>query len=231
VSAKPIAIIPARANSKRIPEKNTKLFGGKPMIVRAIETILESNVFSQVIVSTESKYIAELSSRFGAKVPFIRPSELSNDDVRADEVMNHMAQWVIEHLGDLDICLVLPTTPGLIAEDFRRSYENWLTVKKNVDTLFAVTEYQTTAFRSFTLDSSQKLNPLFPEMLQLQTQDLEKTFTDAGQFYWASSRTWKTTTSITAESGAGFVLPKNRAIDINEPSDWILAEKYLLESL
>jgi N-acylneuraminate cytidylyltransferase len=231
VSSKPIAVIPARANSKRIPNKNVKLFGGKPMIVRAIETILEANIFSEVFVSTESASIAQLSKNSGATVPFSRPKELSEDNVRADQVMNHMAQWVTENFGEPDICLVLPTTPGLKSEDFVKSHEVWNVVKKDVDALFAVTEYQTTAFRSFTLDETRKLTPLFPEMLQFQTQDLEKTFTDAGQFYWASAQTWMKTRNITAERAAGFILPQNRAVDINEPGDWILAEKLLLKPL
>jgi pseudaminic acid cytidylyltransferase len=231
VNTKPIAVIPARANSKRIPNKNVKLFGGKPIIVRALETALDSNVFSDVYITTENKEIAEVCRNSGARVPFVRPFELSQDAVRADEVMNHMAKWVNSNLGDVDICCLLPTTPGLITDDFLNSYETWKAIKEQVKTLFAVTEYQPTAFRSFTMNSTKKLNPLFPEKLHFQTQDLEKTYADAGQFYWASTQTWLTTSSITAESSAGFILPQARAIDINELSDWILAEKYLLETL
>lgn len=229
--SKPVAVIPARGNSKRIPNKNVKLFGGKPIIVRAIETVLASKVFSDIFISTESSEIADLAKSAGASVPFIRPTELSGDDVRADAVMNHMASWITKNYGELDICCVLPTTPGLIAEDFRKSYEKWEQIKTQVKTLFAVTEYPTTAFRSFTLNPEQKLTPLFPEKLLLQTQDLEKTYTDAGQFYWASTQTWLKTLSITTEVGAAFLLPQERAVDINEPKDWILAETFLLKTL
>jgi len=74
-----IAIIPARGGSKRIPRKNIKEFFSKPLIAYSIETALKSNLFDEVIVSTDDEEIAAIAKQYGAKVPFIRPKELSDD--------------------------------------------------------------------------------------------------------------------------------------------------------
>ena len=74
-----IAVIPARGGSKRIPRKNVKDFGGRPMIAWAIAAALESRMFDQVVVSTDDAEIAEIARKYGAETPFVRPAELAND--------------------------------------------------------------------------------------------------------------------------------------------------------
>ena len=71
-----IAIIPARGGSKRIPKKNIKNFLGKPIISYAIEAAKESNLFDEIMVSTDSVEIAEIAMQCGAVVPFLRRSEM-----------------------------------------------------------------------------------------------------------------------------------------------------------
>ena len=74
-----IAIIPARAGSKRIKNKNIKLFFGKPLIFYSIKLALKSKLFDKVIVSTDSQKIAKIAKSFGADVPFLRPKNISTD--------------------------------------------------------------------------------------------------------------------------------------------------------
>lgn len=222
-----VAVIPARLGSKRIPLKNIREFNGRPIIEFAIEAALNSGVFEDVIVSTDSEEIARVASNAGATIPFIRPEFLAGDDVRADAVLGHAASWVLDEYGITNICNILPTTPGLLPTDLSESFEKWMEVKDKFLTLFAVVEYQNTAFRSFLLDSTGKLEALFPEMLQKQTQDLAPTYADAGHFYWATAETWQKTTSITAEVSQGWPLPQFRTVDINVERDWQLAEALL----
>lgn len=223
----PVVVIPARAGSKRIDKKNTKLFRGVPIIGIAIKTALESGIFSHVIVSTEDENIKEISVGFGAFVPFLRPKDLAMDQVRADAVVGHASKWIDLNLGSNDVCCILPTTPGLHPNDLSDSYTYWKEQQGKIKTLFAVTTFFQTPFRSFSMNSSNLLRPLFPEQLLKQTNELETLYSDAGQFYWATTGTWQETQSITAEQSAGWVLPKERAIDINEPSDWELAENII----
>ena len=75
MSNKKIAIITARSGSKRIPNKNIRNFNGKPIIAYSIETALNSKIFDEVMVSTDSQEIAQIAKKFGAKVPFLRSIE------------------------------------------------------------------------------------------------------------------------------------------------------------
>ena len=74
-----IAIIPARGGSKRIPRKNIKDFLGRPIIAYTIEAALESQIFDEVMVSTDDEEIAEIAKKYGASVPFFRSGKLSTD--------------------------------------------------------------------------------------------------------------------------------------------------------
>jgi len=230
MSILPISVVlPARAGSKRISRKNLQQFKGKPFLSIAIETALEASIFQHVIVSTEDEETIEVALASGAEVPFIRPLNLCEDDVRADAVMAHAAEYLVEQSKSTELCCLLPTTPGLIPSDLREAGKAWMELRESYRTLFAISEYQHTAFRSFTIMDDGTLNPLFPKKLFAQTQDLEPTYTDAGQFYFASIRTWQATQSITAESPSkGVIISNMRAVDINTVGDLKLA-KLLLE--
>ena len=70
-----IALIPARSGSKRLPGKNIKLLNGKPLIFYSINAALETNLFTEVIISTDSQEIADIARSYGGTVPLLRPSE------------------------------------------------------------------------------------------------------------------------------------------------------------
>ena len=119
-----IAIIPARAGSKRIKNKNIINIFGKPMIQRTIEILLKSKLFDMIIVSSDSKKIQNISRKAGAKVLFTRPKNLANDFVGTFEVINH----TINHLMSINIlpqyvCCVYPTSIMLKPSDIKNSYK------------------------------------------------------------------------------------------------------------
>ncbi len=86
---KPICIIPARGGSKGVKRKNIRSLGGKPLIAYTLESAINSNLFQDVIVTTEDEEIANISKNFGANVPFIRPQELATDLTTTEEVLIH----------------------------------------------------------------------------------------------------------------------------------------------
>ena len=88
-----IAIIPARKGSKRIKNKNIKLFFGKPIIYWSIKAAKDSKLFDKIIVSTDCKIIANIANKFGAETPFVRPKNLSGDVVNVDKVIKHALLW------------------------------------------------------------------------------------------------------------------------------------------
>jgi len=92
-----LAIIPARGGSKGIPRKNVRPFAGHPLIAYSIAAALQAEMVSRVIVSTDDKEIAEIARRFGAEIPFIRPTELAADHTTDLPVFQHALIWLAEH--------------------------------------------------------------------------------------------------------------------------------------
>ena len=94
-----VAIIPARGGSKRIPRKNIREFAGLPMIAHSINCARESGAFERIVVSTDDPEIAEISRRFGAETPFMRPPALSDDHTGTTEVVAHAVRWCAPDRG------------------------------------------------------------------------------------------------------------------------------------
>lgn len=108
-----IAIIPARAGSKGLPGKNIKTLCGKPLIAWSIEAGLSSQYIDKVMVTTDSEYIASIAKKFGASVPFIRPSQLGSDTASTFDVVMHVLDFFDKKLNkSFDYILLLePTSP------------------------------------------------------------------------------------------------------------------------
>ncbi len=108
-----IAVIPARADSKRLPGKNIRRLGGNPLLAYSIEDALQSRLVNRVLVSTDSPEIAEIARKAGAEAPFLRPAEISGDKISDTPVMAHAASWLEDNEGYRPDILVLlrPTTP------------------------------------------------------------------------------------------------------------------------
>lgn len=108
-----VGLIPARGGSKEIPRKNIKLIAGKPLIAWTIETALQSDHLSRVIVSTDDQEIARIARNYGAEVPFMRPAELAQDESSSVSVALHAIRWLQKN-EDLDmeyLALLQPTSP------------------------------------------------------------------------------------------------------------------------
>lgn len=108
-----IAIVPARSGSKGLPGKNIKDLCGKPLIAWTIEKALRSSHVDKVVVSTDSKEIAEIAVRFGADVPFLRPKELATDEAKSFSVVDHCLEF-FNTTYDLEFdytMLLEPTSP------------------------------------------------------------------------------------------------------------------------
>lgn len=116
---KPIAIIPARGGSRRIPGKNNRPFFGKPIIAYSIEAALQSRLFSEVIVSTDSEEIAATAFRFGAS-PYLRPAEFCLDEVGTQEVARQYLMTLSK--PPLFACTIYATAPLMRVDDLKRGY-------------------------------------------------------------------------------------------------------------
>lgn len=109
---KVLTLIPARGGSKRLPRKNVLPLGGKPLIAWTIDKALKAGCSKDIIVSTDDVEIAEISEHYGAKVPWLRPKELSGDKTSTYDVVHHAVNWYEENYENLDAVLILqPTSP------------------------------------------------------------------------------------------------------------------------
>lgn len=118
-----LAIIPARAGSKGLPDKNIRELAGKPLVAWSIEAALDSGVFSRVLVSTDSERYADIAREHGATVPFLRPSELATDTAIALDCYRHVLSTLAESGERFDTVWVLqPTSPLRTAGDVRGAH-------------------------------------------------------------------------------------------------------------
>ena len=134
---KPICFIAARGGSKGVPRKNIRMLAGKPLIAHTIESVLDSNIFSSVVVSTEDQEIATVAKTYGAEVPFIRPKKLATDTASTDDVIIHAVKK-LRLLGySFDIMVNRDcTVPFIRNEDINRSIK--LLKKKKCDIVCGV---------------------------------------------------------------------------------------------
>jgi len=217
-----IAVIPARGGSKRIPRKNIREFAGKPMISYAITAAKQSGLFEHVIVSTDDQEIAKLAERWGAEIPFMRPKELSDDHTATAPVIAHAITesrrqgWQAEY-----VCCIYPAVPFLQVDDLIDSLQQLK--QGDIPFSFPVTEFESAIQRALKRDGDGRLKPFYPEYELTRTQDLEKAYYDAGQFYWGKADDWMQNPKIHSQ-GMGYVIPNWRVVDIDTPDDWKRAE-------
>lgn len=217
-----LAIIPARGGSKRIPRKNIKNFLGKPIIAYSIEAALESELFDEVMVSTDDKEIAETAIKLGAKVPFFRSKEKSDDyaplnDVFIEVINEYKKQNIVFNFA----CLILPTAPLISINNLKKGLN--ILRESNSDSIRPIIRFGFPIQRAFHLLDTNEVTPVNTEEFKKRSQDLEPTFHDSGQFYWV-----KKDTDLSANK-LGFEISELEAQDIDNETDWQMAElKYRL---
>ena len=227
-SSKLIAIIPARGGSKRIPRKNIKLFCGIPIIQYSIEVALNSNLFDNVVVSTEDEEIAEISKKSGANVPFLRSEENASDLAGTAPVINEVINEFNKTGLNYDIaCCIYPTAPFVNKNILVNSYN--LFNEFNCDSVFPILRYTYPIQRALKLNARNKVELIWPENYTKRSQELEPCFHDAGLFYWINTDFIKESNALYGPDSMGYELSNLHALDIDNQEDWNLAEiKYKL---
>ncbi len=222
-----IAIITARGGSKRIPGKNIRSFLGKPIIQYSIEAALQSGLFNEVMVSTDSEEIAAISREAGAVTPFIRSAENSNDfATTADVLLEVLTAYEKKQEAAFEFgCCLYPTAPFITAEKLRQAYDR---IRESMaDTVFPVCEYSSSIWRAYRM-KDKKLSHLWPEHANKRSQDLEPAYYDCGQFYFFNVGRFMQTRSLITSHSVGIEVPETEVQDIDTEKDWQLAElKYL----
>lgn len=214
-----LAVIPARGGSKRIPKKNIKNFMGKPIMVYSIEAALDSQLFDEVIVSTDDEEIAEVAKQYGASVPFMRPDELADDFTGTTPVVQQAANWFTQHRQKPDyICCIYSTSPFVQIKYLQAGLEKLKTIEQGVVSSF--TSFPFPIQRAQKMDKKGNLTPFYPEYMPCRSQDLEEAYHDAGQFYWWTEQSL----NQGAKESSAIILPRYLVQDIDTPEDWERAE-------
>jgi len=218
-----VAIIPARGGSKRIPKKNIREFAGKPMIAHSIECAKRSNLFDMIIVSTDSKEIANIAVKYGAETPFVRPKELSDDHCATIPVIAHAINWLHENnvVPNL-VCCIYATAPFLSEDDLEVGLEVMNT--GDWQYAFSATDYAFPIFRSFRQLENGGVEMFYPEHFETRSQDLPEALHDAGQFYWGKPEAWLEESRIFNKYSKPVFIPRWRVQDIDTQDDWDRAE-------
>ena len=218
-----IVIIPARGGSKRIPKKNIKSFRGQPMISWSIQAAKEANCFDKIIVSTDSTEIASIAKAEGAWIPFIRPSNLSDDHATTKTVVLHCIDWLKENKFEPRfVCCLYATAPFVRAYDLKNGLE-LITKQKEDKFVFTATNFSFPIQRAIRLNSKGIASMFYPKHFNTRSQDLEKAYHDAGQFYIAKPKIWLEKSNL-FENSTPILIPNWRVQDIDDEDDWLRAE-------
>lgn len=223
-----VAIITARGGSKRIPKKNIKKFCGKPIITYSIEAALDSGIFCEVMVSTDSEEIADIAVQYGATVPFLRSEGTSNDYATTDEVITEVLENYDALGREFDlICCIYPTAPLITSEDIRHACE-LLIADEDADSVIPIVKYSFPPQRAFIV-CNDYVQYQFPENALKRSQDLEPIYHDCGMFYVSKVISFKKYHDLLGKKSLYIEIPEERVQDIDTLSDWALAEiKYRL---
>lgn len=220
---KTLAIIPARGGSKRIKKKNIKPFLGLPIISYPIKTALNSNLFDEVMVSTDCFEISKISKQFGASVPFMRSDKNASDFATIIDVILEVCNCYdkIEKKFDF-ICCIFPCTPLLKTNDLERAFN--LLKKNKLDCVFPIVKYSFPIQRAVKINDRNLVEMFNPEHLITRSQDLTPSFHDIGQFYFLkTSAVFKEKMLVTNNTGY-IEKTELESQDIDNEVDWKLAE-------
>lgn len=222
-----LAIITARGGSKRIPRKNVKSFCGKPIMAYSIEAAVNSGVFDTVMVSTDDEEIAEIGKEYGAEVPFFRSEATSGDYATTTDVLMEVLNEYDKRGKHFDMaCCIYPTAPFVSADRLKEAVTDL--EASDADTIIPVVAFSYPPQRAFVIEN-ENLVFKYPENLYTRSQDLQKFYHDAGQFYVFRTDAFFKNKNLLLGNINPLELSEMEVQDIDTEVDWQLAElKYKL---
>lgn len=224
-----IAVIPARSGSKRIPNKNVKPFLGEPIIKYSIRAAIESGLFDKVVVSTDSEFIADLAIKYGASVPFFRSEKNSSDfATTADVLLEVICELERNNLYFKTLCCLYPTAPFVTSTRLMDAMKILMSNNGKCKGVVPITEFSYPILRSLVINN-ETLTMKWPENYNMRSQDFEKFYHDAGQFYFLDVASFKNEKKLYLSSSTPMILSNLEVQDIDNLDDWKIAEmKYKL---
>lgn len=225
-----IVVIPARSGSQRVPGKNIRAVNGIPALARVIALCQEADIADRIIVSTDSKDIADVALGAGADVPFQRPNELSDAHTGIIQVIQHTLRELALP-ADTAVACVYATAFTLDPRDLAAG-RHQLDQSPGDSFIVSVTPFDYPIQRALEMNSQGHLSMIEAGHAATRSQDLPERWHDAGQFIWGTAETWLSASSVW-DHAQGQPVAHWRSIDIDTEEDWEHAELVLqaIESL
>jgi CMP-N,N'-diacetyllegionaminic acid synthase len=224
-----VALIPARAGSKRVPDKNIRPLAGHPLIAYSVSAALQSGVFTAVIVSTDSERYAEVARYYGAEVPFMRPAEYSGDTSPDIEWVEYTLNRLAGDGRRYDCFSILrPTSPFRQPETIRRAWAEFC-AESGVDSLRAVEKCSQHPAKMWVV-RGRRMIPLLPigpadqPWHSSQYPALPEVYVQNASLEIAWSRVVFAEKTIAGTVLMPFLTQGHEGFDVNKPYDWELAE-------
>ena len=222
-----LAIIPARGGSKGLPRKNIKPFLGKPLVAWTIEQAKNSKYVDKVVVSTEDKEIAEISRKYGAEVPFLRPEELARDDSPTIDAIIHALNWFEKRGEYFDMVVLLePTSPLRDVEDIDKCVEILINNTK-AEAIVGVAKLEST-HPEFNVVINEggfiRKTDGTTNFKVLRRKDLKDIYFFEGSIYISEVGALKQKRTFYHESTLAYVVPKYKSLEVDELCDFICIE-------
>lgn len=222
-----LAVIPARGGSRRVPGKNVRHLGGRPLLAYAIDAARDSGLFERVVVSTDDPAIADAARAHGAEVPFLRDAALA-DDVTPVSAATVDTLRRLDPAGDrfAAVCQLLANCPFVVADDVVDSLRQFEAT--GAEAQMSVVRYGwQNPWWALRRDERYVIDPLFAERLAQRSQDLPELFCPTGAVWWARADTLRRAGTFHVPGRTGWEMPWQRGLDIDTEDDWLLAEVLL----
>ncbi|MDD3603880.1 MAG: pseudaminic acid cytidylyltransferase [Kiritimatiellae bacterium] len=216
-----MGLITARGGSRGLPGKNILSFCGKPLIAYTVEAALQSGCFDNVLVSTDSREIADVCLKYGAEVPFLRPAHLAADDAKSRDVVLHALDFMEQKSPVESICLLQPTSPLRSAEDIRQAVSVFR--RNSADSVISVTEYSHPIQWAVSVSEDGKISE--PSGLKpSRRQDQSVCYHPNGAIYIFNAEFIRRSEGYIGKNTYALIMPPERSVDIDTPFDFMLAE-------
>ncbi len=224
-----LAIIPARGGSKGVPHKNIKEINDRPLISYTIEEAINSRYIDKLIVSTEDKSIAEISRKYGAEVPFLRPRELALDETPGIDPILHAVKCLKDKGCNFDYVMCLQCT-----SPFRKYYQIDESIKslydEDADSIVSVCESEITPYWMKKIKDGRLKNFMDESIFYARRQDIPKTYRLNGAIYLAKTGILLDIKNWYTENTLPYVMDEISSIDIDNMIDFKFAEFLMKET-
>ena len=231
-----IALIPARSGSKRLPHKNVRRLASHPVLAYTIAAAQKSQVFADIVVSTDAEQYADIARHYGAQVPFMRPAEFAGD-------LSPDIEWVTDTLEKLRAAgraydcfsILRPTSPFRTGETIRRAWQAFV-VDARVDSLRAVEKCKQHPGKMWVVRDT-RMQPFLPlgtpeqPWHSSQYQSLPTVYVQNASLEIAWTRVALEGRTIAGTTIMPFFTQDYEGFDVNQPLDWLLAELLLERGL